>query len=118
MQDIKEIWLAFKGWLLHLLDPHCDGCEHDKQCKNCEYLRLLIEQERAEKGRILAMMFEEKEVTETVNTADWKPVSRFTPWHVTRQRLERDSRIKAEKLKAQKEENNGSIDIDQESATS
>ena len=33
-------------------------CEVDLQCKNCEYLKLLLEQERHDKRQILALLLD------------------------------------------------------------
>lgn len=95
MQHIKEVLLVIKDWIIHVFSPHCIDCEHDSVCQNCEYLKLLVEQERAEKSKILAMMFEPRTVEDTDNEVEErKPINTFVPWRVKRHKLEMAARRK------------------------
>lgn len=96
--DMKEILIQIREWVLHLFNPHCDECARESECKNCDYLRLMIEQERAEKTRILGMMMHEEHQTENVDP--FQSVKRFTPWNAKRQQLEQASREESRRRKA------------------
>lgn len=66
------------------------------QCHNCETLKLLLEQERKEKIRLLEQIFKEPEKVPEVVHAAPKQLNMRIPLDQMRKRLEFESRIKQE----------------------
>jgi hypothetical protein len=79
--------------------------EEQEGCRSCEHLRLLIEQERSEKAKLLNSIIElsrPKEEVRTVAPENLKPIKpRFIPWEVRRAELEANDRKQAQILKEQ-----------------
>lgn len=88
---MREILERLKEWVIHKLSPHCDDCDHELECRNCEYLRLALEQERAERSRLIGLMYSEGNTNESTSDP-YTNVKRVVPWHVKRQQLEAQSR--------------------------
>jgi len=89
--------------------PHCEHCrmmdeeayekiEDASVCQSCEYLRLLLEQEKAEKKRLLDEILKSQEQVEYHHKQeDMKPLGkRYMPWGVVRQTLENRHRKQAQ----------------------
>lgn len=93
---MREILSQIKEWVLHLFTTHCDECR--PHCENCDYLRLLIEQERAERSKLLSMMLEEHHESNDIDP--YVNVKKYTPMKVRLQRLEAESREKARRERA------------------
>lgn len=66
------------------------------QCHNCETLKLLLEQERKEKIRLLEQIFKEPEKLPEVVREPMKPLNMKVPLEQMRKRLEFQSRIEQE----------------------
>jgi hypothetical protein len=71
-----------------------------KVCLSCDHLRLLVEQERAEKSRILQQLLEiNRPVAVAPAEEILQPIqSKYKPWSVIRQELEKKDRIKMEEI--------------------
>jgi len=69
------------------------------RCTECDHLRLLIEQERVERARMLNAILNTKEDNPNENQVPpsaFKPLKeRYTPWSVIKAELETKDRIKA-----------------------
>ncbi len=84
-----------------------------EQCASCEHLHLLVEQERAEKTRLLATIVEmsrplEKAIPEPIKAP--QPIkSRYVPWQVRKNEMEAMDRKRAQILK---EQGLGQISVD------
>jgi len=78
----------------------------DNSCQSCEHLRLLLEQERREKERLLSYLIQPKDEdkVEVQVTKDIpKPIkSRYVPWSIRARELEAQDRKEA-LLREQKE---------------
>lgn len=88
---MNMIWERFKIWLEHLFTPHCAECEEAKECKNCIALRLQLEQERAERIKLIELLASNSKLTESDKEIDWDKLPPRNSWKATRQKLERDS---------------------------
>jgi len=102
-------FFATLGLALHkLFHPHCEHCrlmdeeayekiEDSKVCQSCEHLRLLLEQEKAEKKRLLDEILKHPEQVESKPSPDdMKPLGkRYMPWNVVRQNLENKYRLQS-----------------------
>ena len=75
-------------WFHHLFNPHCPECAAEKECRSCDTLRQLLEAERAEKYKLLALINHKEPVVEQdVNTQDYD-IAKHIPWRVRQQQLE------------------------------
>jgi ABC-type dipeptide/oligopeptide/nickel transport system ATPase subunit len=70
------------------------------ECRECNHLRLMIEQERAEKSRILNQLLEINRPVPSaqVEEVQQQPLRSYKPWSVVRQELEKKDRIKMEEI--------------------
>lgn len=87
---MRELVAALRVWILHKLSTHCDECDNSKQCTNCEYLRLILEQERAERSRLLSLILSDNHESNEVDP--FTNVKTYKPWNVRRAELERQAR--------------------------
>jgi len=72
-----------------------------KVCLSCDHLRLMVEQERAEKSRILQQLLEINRpvASAPLQELTQQPIqSKYKPWSVIRQELEKKDRIKMEEI--------------------
>jgi hypothetical protein len=102
-------------WFHHLFTPHCDACDHDKQCKNCELVRELLEEERFTNkqllNRIIELTAKEPEVADRLEPIKFEEVKpRTVSWKVKRELLEQEDRARARALNELKEVNKLSIE--------
>lgn len=93
---IKQAWIQFLIWIEHLFTPHCVECAAAKRCKNCDDLRLMLEQERNERMRLIQLMTEKP--VETDNPIDWNEIRINNSWRSRRQQLENQAREKAREM--------------------
>lgn len=70
------------------------------QCSNCEHLKLLIEQERIERGRLIQSILDSGRsipIPQSTLPENYKPLqSKYTPWSVVKNQLEAKDRALAE----------------------
>ena|SRR5579864_769482 len=91
---MKEFLQQFKFWLEHLFTPHCDECDARKQCKNCEQLYMIIERERAERSKLIALLHPAQQEQEKVEI-DWESINKPMSWAARREKLEQEAYKKA-----------------------
>lgn len=95
----------FKGilnWWHHISDPHCSSCELEKHYIT-ETLKLLLEQERAEKFRLLGMIAPSQQSTTANDPIDINALRRSP--RARMHELERQSREEAIRLQKRDQEN-------------
>lgn len=97
----QSIGLAFHK----LTHSHCEHCrvldeeqldrdEDNRVCLSCERLALLLEQEKAEKKRLLDIVLDDKVETQSETPFDPRPVGpRFTSQRVLREQLTKKYRV-------------------------
>lgn len=107
----------FVKFFHELINPHCSHCETlriqeleqqeinreteiaQKVCQSCENLKMQL----AFQNQLIDKLTNEPlPETTTISNVVTKPIQTgYVPWNVTRQRLEMQSRLKAESLKAE-----------------
>lgn len=98
-------------WLHRLLHPHCAECNLEKECRNCDVLRQLLEVEKFENKQLLERLLHVPEVERKVNEEVFKPIHTSPiSLRVRREMLENEDRVKARLMK-EKEEEMKSIDV-------
>jgi hypothetical protein len=87
----------------HLFNPHCRECELELECKTCDTLRQLLEEERFEKKKLIEVIVtltQPKQEVEkepiTIKYEELKP--KHVPWRIKKQLLEEEDRKAAELL--------------------
>jgi len=88
-------------FLHHLFNPHCEDCRLERECKNCEVLRSLLEAEKFEKKQLLNAILERDKLAVAEMPSEIKPIMpKQVPWAIRRQMLESEDKKAAELLKA------------------
>jgi hypothetical protein len=104
------MWNNFIVWLNHIFSVHCDICAETKVCKNCEFLKQLLEVEKAEKARLIDSLLYKPSESAPLSVEEFKPVGpKVIPWSLTKAELERNSREEARKMKAENAEREAEI---------
>lgn len=101
--------------LHHLFNPHCTECEslhasarelqreHELEMRVCHSCETLKSQLEFQNQLIREMMRPKEELNRVVEEVNHQPIPpRHIPWTVTRNRLQREDRELAERLKAEK----------------
>ena len=89
-------------WLHHLIEPHCEQCSLERHYIT-ETLKLLLEQERAEKFRLLGMIAPSQQPTTANDPIDINALRRSP--RARMHELERQSREEAIRLQKRDQEN-------------
>lgn len=85
-----------------MMNPHCPQCIAERECKNCDTLRSLLEQERFEKNKLLESILQKPVSEPSAPISELEEVRpKFTPWRVRQQLLEQEDRAKAKILREQ-----------------
>lgn len=100
------------NWLHKLLNPHCSHCREERQeekvCSSCEILKTELEALRYNNQQLISNLMEFTKPAKAPDTQpllDFKPIaSRHVPFSITQQRLELESRKKAQDLERASEQ--------------
>jgi len=97
------------NWWHHVTNPHCAICsdeQHEqRQCKNCDTLRGLLESEKFEKKELLNYLLVPKTEARISEPITQQPVMpRSVPWKVRAQMLEAEDRKTAQIMRDKQNE--------------
>jgi len=85
------------NWFHRFFNPHCPHCRSEVECQTCDTLRILLENERAEKERLLHLVLPSKEPpTRQLEPSELKPIVRHKTWRMQAAELEAQSRKELE----------------------
>lgn len=87
-------------WLHHLLNPHCEDCRLEHECKSCDILREQLIELRADNKKLLNELLKGDEKVEIKLEPPKLIKSKYVPFNVRRQALEQADRIKAQEARA------------------
>lgn len=102
--------MRIKDWFHHLLEPHCPDCkferEIERQCKNCDTLRDLLEIEKFEKRELLRSILADKNALpeQKYEGTPQEVRPKTVSWRVRREMLEQEDRVKAQAIQRQQGE--------------
>jgi hypothetical protein len=96
--------MTFKHWIHHLINPHCDECQHERQCKSCETLKEQLVLANMEKKQMLEtiLSFNSPPARDNITINQEPPkdaLDKLIPWRVRRQMLEAEDRERARLMK-------------------
>ena len=89
------------NWLHHLFQPHCEQCQYELHYLQ-EKLSLLLEQERAEKFRLLQLIAPDHNISARSDDSIDVSTLRRNPRTIMRD-LERNSAIEADAIRKRRE---------------
>ena len=100
------------AWLRELQDIFNERHALRSRCNSCEVLERELAAERREKDILLARLLNPVAAVENTTAPEpvTMPTSRFKPWRVKQQELEREDAIQAARIRKQFEERTASLE--------
>ena len=99
IDSLRDIWEAIVNRILYWL-----RIPEEKVCQNCEYLKLIIEQNRLERVQLQELLRTPITKLEEYENRTFEPIApKYTPWNVKRAQLEKNDREEAARLRKESE---------------
>lgn len=96
---------SISQWIIRLFEPSV--------CETCEYLKLQLEKEKAERNKLIELLIPKQPDTIESDAVEREPISKFVPWHLRRQMIEQKDREESRKRRLENQikiESNKSTD--------